>query len=241
MVTYKFDLMPEYISIRGNFDNSCKLTLSEECDIKLKNKQTSLQIYQHGYGESHADKIIKNIHIDMKSVSGKFIMFFANSDSSLKIGKNCKGLFDLRFWRESTIEIGDETTSNGTKIIVDNGLVKIGKDCMFSDGILIQAGDQHGIIDIQKKQITNNHKRIIIIGDHIWLGRNTTVLADIEIGNGSILGANSVTASNMDSKSIYVGNPAKKIKENHTWTRYKENFDNFSNSIISEDISSSDT
>ena len=54
-VTYTFDLTPEYISIRGNFDNSCQLTISEECDIKLKNKQANLQIYQHGYGETHTD------------------------------------------------------------------------------------------------------------------------------------------------------------------------------------------
>ena len=39
------------------------------------------------------------------------------------------------------------------------------------------------------------------------------MIHDIKIGKNTILGANSVAVKNLDDNSVYVGNPAKKIKK----------------------------
>jgi len=46
----------------------------------------------------------------------------------------------------------------------------------------------------------------------VWLGFNVVVLGGIEVGNGVIIGANSVVNKNISDYSIVAGIPAKLIK-----------------------------
>jgi len=51
-----------------------------------------------------------------------------------------------------------------------------------------------------------------VIGNDVWIGQNTTILPGVHIGDGAIIGANSVVASDVEPYSIVVGNPAKLIR-----------------------------
>lgn len=57
-------------------------------------------------------------------------------------------------------------------------------------------------------------KGIIKIGDNVWLGDKVTILPEVEIGEGSIIAANSVVTHDIPSFSIAAGCPAKVIKSN---------------------------
>ncbi len=48
----------------------------------------------------------------------------------------------------------------------------------------------------------------ITIGSDVWLGRNTTLLGNITIGDGAIIGAFSVVAKDVPPYAVVVGNPA---------------------------------
>ncbi len=48
----------------------------------------------------------------------------------------------------------------------------------------------------------------IIIGNDVWIGRNATLLGEITIGDGAIIGAFSVVAKDIPPYSVVVGNPA---------------------------------
>ena len=52
-----------------------------------------------------------------------------------------------------------------------------------------------------------------IIGNDVWIGQNATILPGIQIGDGAIIGANSVVSSNIAPYAIVVGNPARMIKK----------------------------
>lgn len=52
-----------------------------------------------------------------------------------------------------------------------------------------------------------------IVGNDVWLGQNVTVLPGVRIGDGVIIGANSVVASDIPPYSIAVGNPCRVIKK----------------------------
>ena len=54
----------------------------------------------------------------------------------------------------------------------------------------------------------------IFIGKNSYIGGNTTIRYGIHIGENSTIGAGSVVVSNLDSNSIYAGNPAKFIRKN---------------------------
>jgi virginiamycin A acetyltransferase len=52
-----------------------------------------------------------------------------------------------------------------------------------------------------------------IIGNDVWLGQNATILPGVHIGNGAIIGLNSVVGSNVEPYAIAAGNPAKPIRK----------------------------
>ncbi|MDR0755633.1 MAG: CatB-related O-acetyltransferase [Puniceicoccales bacterium] len=51
------------------------------------------------------------------------------------------------------------------------------------------------------------------VGNDVWIGQNVTILPGVHIGNGAIVGANSVVASDVEHYAIVVGNPARLVKK----------------------------
>ena len=52
-----------------------------------------------------------------------------------------------------------------------------------------------------------------VIGNDVWIGQNVTFLPGVHVGDGCIIGANSVVGSDISPYSIVVGNPAKIIRK----------------------------
>ena len=52
-----------------------------------------------------------------------------------------------------------------------------------------------------------------MIENDVWIGQNVTIMPGVHIGNGAIIGANAVVASNIPAYSIAVGNPARVVKK----------------------------
>ena len=52
-----------------------------------------------------------------------------------------------------------------------------------------------------------------IIGNDVWIGQNATILPGVHIGDGAIIGANSVIGSDVNPYTIVVGNPARPIRK----------------------------
>lgn len=93
-----------------------------------------------------------------------------------------------------------------------------GKDCMFSNTIIVRTSDSHAIID------TITHKRInpaknVIIGDHVWIAPSTTIMKGAKIGSNTIIGSHTLVTKEIPSNVLAVGMPAKIVKEGVTWSR----------------------
>ena len=52
-----------------------------------------------------------------------------------------------------------------------------------------------------------------VIGNDVWIGQNAVILPGVNIGDGAIIGANSVVGSNVAPYTIVAGNPAKLIRK----------------------------
>lgn len=52
-----------------------------------------------------------------------------------------------------------------------------------------------------------------VIGNDVWIGQNAVILPGVHIGDGAIIGANSVVGSNVEPYSKVVGNPARVIQK----------------------------
>lgn len=56
------------------------------------------------------------------------------------------------------------------------------------------------------------HKGDIIIGNDVWIGRESIIMPGVKIGDGAIIAAYSVVTKNIPAYTVYGGNPAKFIK-----------------------------
>jgi virginiamycin A acetyltransferase len=52
-----------------------------------------------------------------------------------------------------------------------------------------------------------------IVGNDVWIGMDTTILAGVKIGDGAIIGAKSVVTKDVEPYTVVGGNPAKVIKK----------------------------
>ena len=52
-----------------------------------------------------------------------------------------------------------------------------------------------------------------VIGNDVWIGQNAVILPGVHIGDGAILGANSVVGRDVAPYTIVVGNPAKMLRK----------------------------
>ena len=52
-----------------------------------------------------------------------------------------------------------------------------------------------------------------VIGNDVWIGQNAVILPGVHVGEGAIIGANSVVGSDVASYTIVIGNPAKVLRK----------------------------
>ena len=52
-----------------------------------------------------------------------------------------------------------------------------------------------------------------VIGNDVWIGQNAVILPGVHIGDGAIIGANSVVGSDVGAYTIVIGNPARVLRK----------------------------
>lgn len=108
------------------------------------------------------------------------------------------------------------------------GLIKIGINCgpfykgenvLFGWNCTVIDGDGHSVIDsiTHKKQ---NEPEDILVGNHVWIAANASLLKGCVLGNNSVVGYGSVVTGKFnDNGGIIAGVPGKTLKTNITWER----------------------
>lgn len=57
------------------------------------------------------------------------------------------------------------------------------------------------------------YKGDTVIGNDVLIGQNTVILPGVHLGDGAIIGANSVEGSNVEPYTVFVGNLSKLIRK----------------------------
>lgn len=97
------------------------------------------------------------------------------------------------------------------RIIISNGVLT-GRFVTISD-------NNHGETDLKSMLIRPEERQVVskgevIIGKNVWIGDKVTILSNVKIGEGAIIGANSVVTKDVPPFSIVAGVPAKVIRSN---------------------------
>ena len=136
--------------------------------------------------------------------------FLLNTNSDIKIGKNTRIVGPIYLPVISCLEIGDNTWIGRNFAVEGNGEVKIGNSCDLGPRVSFVTGS-HDEGD-QNRRAGEGFNGTITVGDGTWLGAGVTVLPNVIIEKGTIVGAASVVTKNLGSNCIYVGNPAKLLR-----------------------------
>ena len=153
------------------------------------------------------------------SAGGNIVIYAAESEAVVEIGAATRLNCDIRLWRSARVVIGAQTTINQARLVADNSDIVIGADCMFSDNILVQSADQHGLIDLATMEFSNAHRRHITLGDHVWVGRRAVIMPDVAIGDGTVIGTSSLVTKDAGPCCYCVGIPAREVRTGSSWTR----------------------
>jgi len=120
------------------------------------------------------------------------------------------------------VELGTEETGSiciGKKVRVNRGgtifaydNITIGDDTMIGEFATIRDAN-HGIEPGKTVHSQPHQAEAIKIGKDVWIGRGAVILPGVSIGDGSIIGANSVVTKSIPAGVIAVGCPTKVIRE----------------------------
>lgn len=180
---------------------------------------------------------------NLKILNSKFFLYGEkNSVVIERTNQMICGLSVKMYGKNNSLEIKQDATIFGLRIVIrgdgcrivigehfsenincmmtcmgKENYILIGDDCMLSENIDVWNTDSHQITNWEGLVINRN--KPIVIGNHVWVGKNCSILKGVSIGDNSIIGMSSVVTNNVDSNSIYVGNPAHKIKEGISWNR----------------------
>ncbi|MCH8171111.1 MAG: 2,3,4,5-tetrahydropyridine-2,6-dicarboxylate N-acetyltransferase [Bacteroidetes bacterium] len=204
--------------------------------ISDSKKKTPVKVYLNG----KLEKVdFSNYDFYGNEISG--ILFCEFDEFKIFYSSNKENINKYRIEndrRNSAIPLADLTKYNariepGTFI---RDLVEIGDNCVIMMGAVLNIGAVIGkntMIDMNVvvggRAIVGDNCHIgagtvlagvieppsadpVIVEDNVLIGANVVVLEGVKIGKGSVIAAGSVVIENVESNSVMVGIPAKKIK-----------------------------
>ena len=113
--------------------------------------------------------------------------------------------------RDGKVEIDVGTELGANTIINSGGETTIGKFCMVAGNVQIHSQNH---ANSKKKYIKEQLYEYgkVTIGSDVWIGSFSSVVVNTTIGEGAVIGANSMVRGERPAFAICVGSPAKVIR-----------------------------
>ena len=126
----------------------------------------------------------------------------------VRIGKRCvfQGSLDAKIIVEDHVSLND-----GVVVTALYG-IRIGRWTSIGEYTSIRDYDHNFEGSDVPIKLQGYRGAAISIGQDVWIGRGCAILAGVTIGDGAIVGANSVVTRDVASGQVVAGAPAKAIK-----------------------------
>lgn len=149
----------------------------------------------------------------------QYPVYSLRGEENISIGDDCVFERDLQLeaWgTHAKIVIGNGCLFRRNCHITATKSIIIGDGFLTGDNVLI-SDNSHGDSTIESLSAPPRERPIvskggIVIGKNVWLGNNVCVLSNVNIGDGVVVGANSVVTHDIPPYCIAAGSPAKIIK-----------------------------
>jgi putative colanic acid biosynthesis acetyltransferase WcaF len=125
-----------------------------------------------------------------------------------KVGKGVHVYPGVKVWAPWNLELLDECGVGSGANLYSQGVIKIGRRAIISQGAYICTGTH----DYTKR----GHPLVtapITIGDNAWIAAEAFVHPGVTIGEGAVIGARSVVTKDMPAWMVCAGHPCKVLRE----------------------------
>lgn len=113
----------------------------------------------------------------------------------------------------AVIWVGDNTRINGACLhaYVE---IRVGKNCLIAANVQIIDSNGHdfSFFDPSMRISTTSEGRPVIIEDNVWIGLNSIILPGVRIGQGAVIGANTVVSRDVPPMVVFAGNPGRVVR-----------------------------
>lgn len=164
-------------------------------------------------------RTFSGVHLALFGQKGQLNLVLGGDHLKVVIGMETIVRGALHVAAKATAFIGDRTTIGQARMNAANADLVIGDDCQLSEDVIVQASDQHAIIEQEGGAPVFGYRRHVRIGRHVWLGRRTMVLPDVTIGPGSVVESGAVVRSDVPANVLVGGSPAQVLREKIDWRR----------------------
>lgn len=153
---------------------------------------------------------------------GELRIIIRGDNNKVEVGSNCDfaGVNTIFMSGDNnSIRIGDGVSTDGDVhfIMAEGTSISVGDDCMFAKHTNIRTSDQHSIFD--STGMRTNPPRNVQIGRHVWVGASCLIMKGAHIGDGAVVGIQSMVCKDVPPRSVVAGRPAKLIRKDIKWTR----------------------
>lgn len=134
---------------------------------------------------------------------------------------------------KKTLSIGENARIGDYVHINADERVTIGDNVLIASKVFISDAS-HGMYKGKNQSSPYSNPSLretitapVVIGDNVWIGENVVILSGSKIGNGCIIGANTlVNGEDFPDNTIIVGSPARIIKKYNEETQEWESCKN---------------
>jgi virginiamycin A acetyltransferase len=205
-------------------------------NLTKKQKKCFYSVY-----ESMVKTLLKNIRISSseKIFKPDWVYYHKQFGWTLASNSNSNITNEVKIFLGKTsilegakIVMGKRTYISGHSLIKGDGSLVVGSFSSLAEGLKIfTSSDAHPMnhaamvnlrinsrvvedgfnMKIQYPEIDNINNEITI-GSDVWMGRNVNIKSDVRIGDGCVIGENSLIRKNCEPYGIYAGTPARLIR-----------------------------
>jgi acetyltransferase-like isoleucine patch superfamily enzyme len=111
-----------------------------------------------------------------------------------------------------SITVGKQVRINAGCFLVSYAGITIGDHCLIGEYTSIRDAN-HRIDGPQLIREQGHESAPIVIGTNVWIGRGTTILKGVRIGDGAVVGANSVVTHDVPAGAVVAGCPARLLRQ----------------------------